>query len=689
MGYDRFGEPYEITLDFYNKKVVTVDAKQYDELSRYILVTCTNQGSIFHLDADHHSVFVRYLKADEYAVFNQCEIVDGKILVELSEQMLAAAGTCVADVLVINSGALTTDKGIPIATSDGKILQVTKHGIISTMKFIVNVISTPFHNSEIESSYEFDALNKLLDKALSDYNYVLEHVGDIEENVKKAETSATNASKSEKNAKASETEADKSKSAAATSAAEAKKSETAAKGSADSASASKTAASASQTAAAKSATSAQSSATAASTSATQANSAKDAANTSAQNAQKSATQASASQTAAQKSQEAAAGSASAAEKAKTAAETASASAGTSKAEAATSASNAAASASTANAAKTAAEKAKTEAEKASASATASASEAEGYKEDAAGSADDAASSAASATASKNAAEKAKTDAEASKTAAAKSESNASTSATNAKTSETKAEESKNSAAQSASKASASEQAASESANSASESADAAEKSAENAAKYESTFKEYNDLAKSYAVGTDGVTRQDDEYDNAKYYSELAKSAVKYAESTLTPMGNLSSHDMFNDHARRIPGCMYNITDPFTTTDMFLEGAGHKYPAGTNVYYVDDYVLCANDGTPLATNDGVLLGGDGKWDVFTGIQDETQKDIADLKELTKNLMELFQKLLNDFGSIQTKLTGLQATVDTLDSDYEEIQGKIDAFEELEGKIILFD
>ena len=32
------------------------------------------------------------------------------------------------------------------------------------------------------------------------------------------------------------------------------------------------------------------------------------------------------------------------------------------------------------------------------------------------------------------------------------------------------------------------------------------------------------------------------------------------------------------------GWVYNITDEFTTTDAFVEGAGQKYPAGTNVVY---------------------------------------------------------------------------------------------------------
>lgn len=35
------------------------------------------------------------------------------------------------------------------------------------------------------------------------------------------------------------------------------------------------------------------------------------------------------------------------------------------------------------------------------------------------------------------------------------------------------------------------------------------------------------------------------------------------------------------------GNVYNITDAFTTTDVFVEGAGKKYPAGTNVVCIED------------------------------------------------------------------------------------------------------
>ncbi len=49
------------------------------------------------------------------------------------------------------------------------------------------------------------------------------------------------------------------------------------------------------------------------------------------------------------------------------------------------------------------------------------------------------------------------------------------------------------------------------------------------------------------------------------------------------------------------GDVYNVSDDFTTTDNFLEGAGKNFPAGTNVVVVDS-------------------GGQKMWDVLTGMVD---------------------------------------------------------------------
>ena len=101
-----------IDIDLYNKKCITIIAKQYDMNSRFILFTCYNQGNIFFLNNTNYA-FIRYKKPDDLGVFNQCTITpDGKILVELTEQMLSCPGHCDADILIV-------DKQENIVAGDG------------------------------------------------------------------------------------------------------------------------------------------------------------------------------------------------------------------------------------------------------------------------------------------------------------------------------------------------------------------------------------------------------------------------------------------------------------------------------------------------------------------------------------------------------------------------------------------
>ena len=62
-------------------------------------------------------------------------------------------------------------------------------------------------------------------------------------------------------------------------------------------------------------------------------------------------------------------------------------------------------------------------------------------------------------------------------------------------------------------------------------------------------------------------------------------------------------------AANVLGNVYNVTDAFTTTDQFVEGAGKSYPAGTNVAVV-------------------LVGEDYKYDVLSGMVDLSNYSTTD-------------------------------------------------------------
>lgn len=237
-----------INVDFYNKKYILVNAKQLDKGSRFLLVTCYNHSTPFVLDHTSQSAYIRYKKADDYSVFNLCEIDnDGKILVELTEQMLATAGICTADLVIVNKRIADIDEDtLEVAVKDAQVL--------STMTFFIDVSEIAAENSEIESSYEYSGLNKALAEANAEYSKVIKWVrsyatgdGGVRNNeeidnakyyYEQSLNNASNASQSEINAstsaasaKASEVNAAKSEGSALISANKAKASEDNAKAS--------------------------------------------------------------------------------------------------------------------------------------------------------------------------------------------------------------------------------------------------------------------------------------------------------------------------------------------------------------------------------------------------------------------------------------------------------------------------
>lgn len=157
-----------VNVDFYDKKYMLLNAKQNDKNSRFLLVACYNHGEFCPINIDEHSVFVRYKKSDGYGVLNICDITDDKkILVELTEQMLASAGICYADLIVASKGSARLDP------DTGEIVSIDNASILSTMTFCIDVSEAAVDSSDIESSYEFNGLNETMQKSLAEYSDVI------------------------------------------------------------------------------------------------------------------------------------------------------------------------------------------------------------------------------------------------------------------------------------------------------------------------------------------------------------------------------------------------------------------------------------------------------------------------------------------------------------------------------------
>ena len=94
--------------------------------------------------------------------------------------------------------------------------------------------------------------------------------------------------------------------------------------------------------------------------------------------------------------------------------------------------------------------------------------------------------------------------------------------------------------------------------------------------------------------------------DSKFQTEnQVNSAIKAAVAgSLQPAGSVTFAnlpELTADNLNKI----VNVTDKFTTTDSFVEGSGHKYPAGTNVAII-------NVGSAEAPSY--------KYDAYTGVVD---------------------------------------------------------------------
>lgn len=235
---------------------------------------------------------------------------------------------------------------------------------------------------------------------------------------------------------------------------------------------------------------------------------------------------------------------------------------------------------------------------------------------------------AKAQASQSAAAKSESNAKASETAAATSESNAAASATKAQsyatggtnsrtgedtdnakyysqqsaqsqsaaatsadTANTKAKEAAANAATaktSADNAAGSANLANEKANSAANSATIAVSNSNAAQQYASNAAASADTAQNYAVA---------DTDSAKYYYEQARRISESFSGALRPMGTVAFANL-PALSEADGGSMYNISDQFTTTAEFKEGAGNTIPAGANVYKTEDGKWDVLAGTPV-------------------------------------------------------------------------------------------
>jgi len=156
------------------------------------------------------------------------------------------------------------------------------------------------------------------------------------------------------------------------------------------------------------------------------------------------------------------------------------------------------------------------------------------------------------------------------------------------------------------------------------------------------------------------------------------SKIQAIPSAVIPKGTkaFASLDPTTDLVAGCLGWMWNISDAFTTTANFAEGAGHSIPAGANVYV-------ANVGTAA---EPVY-----KYDIFAGMYDlsgyalKSEMSISDVaNDATKKTIQLKSGLSQDVVVAHQDISGKADKIAATDFD-DETPYAVGAYVKYDGKL----
>lgn len=146
-----------ISLDFYNNTIVSINAKQEDANSRSIIATFTEHGKKVMLDSSYMSAFIRMRKSDGTLIYEEASISpEGQVIFTLTSQMLASTGKQVTDLMILSNTKLTKTDFEQIED----INDLSNTSVISVMPFYLLVTASAIDSEEIISTNEFNALIK-------------------------------------------------------------------------------------------------------------------------------------------------------------------------------------------------------------------------------------------------------------------------------------------------------------------------------------------------------------------------------------------------------------------------------------------------------------------------------------------------------------------------------------------------
>ena len=153
-------KPQEIYLDFTAKNMVTIPCTQYDKDARTLHIHLLDNGKLFCLDSTMHELLFKMTKKDNKTILNDCTIdSDGTASFVLTEQICIFDGIYDIQFMLANH----TDKTI-----------------IHTIPARLNISKSVADHIEIESSDEFDTLNRMILDNEDTKNKLLQTKADME-----------------------------------------------------------------------------------------------------------------------------------------------------------------------------------------------------------------------------------------------------------------------------------------------------------------------------------------------------------------------------------------------------------------------------------------------------------------------------------------------------------------------------
>ena len=91
-------------------------------------------------------------------------------------------------------------------------------------------------------------------------------------------------------------------------------------------------------------------------------------------------------------------------------------------------------------------------------------------------------------------------------------------------------------------------------------------------------------SQSWAIGGTS-TREGEDKDNSKYYSEKSKEYMGTWKGSLLPQGSILFEEI--PVSGMLPGQLYEIKNGFVSDNRFSDGGGYSHPAGTNIFWTKD------------------------------------------------------------------------------------------------------